>query len=558
MKLMKIALEAEQNREDQRVAADAAATATAEAEAAAVADLEDPSAARPDPVQRTAPEVPARTDAAGASRPARVEPAPAAAAAPARDPAAPVEEVPPLVEEPTDPTLIENALGGADDIEADLVRADIEVQAEADTGDTIREAMESLMILSASLGASIKNKSYSAESLAYMRHSANQHLSVARLKLPSDAMESEVYSIEQQYTIVQESIESGLNRLAQQGIMSFKHIVNGVSDMFKGTASKLDKYAEVLDSAEKDYNEKKGSLTREAHKGNMAGVWQFFTTEKAANQAKELVPATMKDVAVSSYLLLDYPASVKKQIEGLVRALGSGTARNKAELTRILDAIEKLQSPIDTFKKDLLGGKPLFNVTGLEIKAGKARTPVTFGGKTYQNIAKLASPMTIVESTSFDHQATKAMNGAAHVAGAAVAVGAMPLVSPLAIGSAINLAAGVAGTGSFTYTNEDIPKMIKLGRQYLDNVRKAIASQATDEAIYDRLEQALDNILTSVPEDLDGADSKALDRIDFQILQVAENLLRQGGSPVTAEMARSLKGVKYCGYIVQRMIAGAK
>lgn len=421
-------------------------------------------------------------------------------------------------------------MGPADDLEVDIGLADQENQRELDKSGELKASVEALFIVQESLTANLRNKTCTKDSIAFARHIVNQELSKARLVLPRRAMESTV-SLEEQHRIVLESIDGALSRIGQALVMNYKHAFNATADLFKSIGSQISKYEGEIASAEKEYASVKSSWKNQTHKGSLTSLWYFFATERG--QANNLIEATKHDLEMSTYVLGAYPKIVLAQMKGLQNTLRSARPRNTADVGKVFTNIEKLKHPGAMFDKKFLGNYSYFNVTGLEQKAGKVSSPVTFAGKTYAGIAALASPIVITERSKVSHKISKAISST---------------------GDAVSQA--MAGA-SLAYSTEDIGKMIAFGKEYIENVKDMLAMGAEMNTVSKGWADSLDGFFMSETGEMDPADLKAHTRICMQIAQYGENLTRCFTSPMTAECARSLRGAKYISYVVKRMVHDA-
>jgi hypothetical protein len=435
----------------------------------------------------------------------------------------PLDEPIPEAEPEEDGTLIENAMG---DVEADIVRADVDVSADMTDGDEVRATMESMLILSGNIQATIKAKSCTKESIASFRAQTNEKLAVFGQKLPRAAMESHSTDLVEQHRIVMEGLAAAGQAFAQSFVLSHKKIFNAVTDIFRSTEGQLKRYTASFDEAAAEFHEKKANI-----KGygvlQLTELWEFFTNE--SGQSKDLVTDTKKDVAISTYILGEYLPNVLKAQEQLANALGT-SVKNMADVKRLISQVERINNPGKMFKQDLIGGKKLFSKMGLVGNTGKNRTPVEFAGASFPKLAELASPSYVSLSGSAMHKANQ-------------------VVGPMAAKQN-----GDASRNEIKFSAQDVETLIGLGRKYLENVDSAVKLRPRIEAIEKKIADNLDRLIMSKVSDLSPEDEKNYDRIMMQLAQTTDNFTRCIGSPANAEMSRAMRGAKYCSYAAKRMI----
>jgi len=72
------------------------------------------------------------------------------------------------------------------------------------------------------------------------------------------------------------------------------------------------------------------------------------------------------------------------------------------------------------------------------------------------------------------------------------------------------------------------------------------------------LASAFETVAKKLPEELKGDEAAAASKVMHQALQYVNNIIACFQTPSLAEMARSLKGARYCAYAAARMISQAK
>ena len=435
--------------------------------------------------------------------------------------------------------LVEDALEG--DIEADVVRDDAEISENLDEQEEVKAAMESLFIIQDNIAATIKAKTCSAQSIGFMRHQANVELGRVHMRLSGQAMESAGMSLEEQHTIVLESIGGALDRIAQKYVLNFKHQWNAMTDVFRSVKGRIGRYEQSLNEAEAALDKKKSSLKQHTHKGSLVELWYFFATDKG--QAKDIMNAIPKDLEMSTYVLTKYVPDVLAEMTKFSNALKSGTYKTVDDFKRVLNNLEKLKNPGELFETKYIGrGKPYFNVTGLVFNTGNKRTPLSLGGQTFQRLSDLALPFYVQESGSVGHSAKKVATQVGQAVPGAIGLG-------VAIGT-------TAAAAEIAFSTEDISKAIEYGKKYLNNVTTCTDLSSKLESYEEVFGTALNKFFSE--GELSPEDDKARSRISFQISQIADNFTRAIGTPANAEMARSLRAGKYCAYLAKRMVYTAK
>lgn len=432
------------------------------------------------------------------------------------------------------------SMGPAEDLEVDIALADNESQIELDKSGEQKASMETLMIVQESLLANMRNKTCTADSIAFARHIVNQELSKARLTLPARAMESNV-SLEEQHKIVLESIGSAISRIGQQIVMNYKHTFNAIVDTFKSVEQKLSKYEGSIAQAENELASKKGSLKSSSHTGSLTELWYFFSTEKG--QANNIIDATKHDLEMSSYVLSVYPKIVISQMKALQAIFRSARPTDTKSVARVFDAIEKLKNPGPMFDKKYLGNYSYFNVTGLELVTGKSATPATFAGKAYPGIANLATTSSVRQRSKASHTASK------------VAISSMKAVpGPIGLGAMVGATIGAA---TLKYSTDDISKMIDFGKDYIENIKDVLGNGNEMSSVSKGWRDSLEDFFLADVSNMSPEDTKAHNRLCFQISMYCENLTRCFASPMYSELSRSLRAIKYIGYVTKRMVYDA-
>lgn len=360
------------------------------------------------------------------------------------------------------------------------------------------------------------------------------HISMRQGFTPRIATEA-FTDVNQAHAVALEGLRDIFLHDFQAAVVSFKHRKDFFADLFRSTNGKLDKYDGILSEAKSEYGAKHNNWKDSHHQAFMIELWYHFSTDKG-EAGQRIMEIMQKDLAMSKYVLETYPTELldlMKKLTGIVKSGKLTTIKTAVDLGK---AVEKLEHPAEVFKKGLLGGKPYFGVTGLELKKMSSRTAVTLSDTTFQELAKLASPMKVYEDWSGMHTAKK------------IATNALPYG---------HLVAAVTAK-RWEMTTAEIGKVIDNGFEYLNHVRRFAGYES-------RVINAGSDFISAMEKLIDTLDNKMSDRemapikqMVKQIEEVGTNILNCLQSPAAQEIARSLKTARYCGYLGKRMIWNAQ
>lgn len=422
------------------------------------------------------------------------------------------------------------ALDDMDDLDSELLHADEELQTQTRDIETTAVVLEHLDDYAIALETLLEGDECTPRAVELIETGINNELARVDETMELPALESDTTGA-QRGQLALEFLRDWFHRVATQWVVSRKHRDDFWSDLIKGVEARVGKYRTRLEKGKAEYDHKKGGWHESRHTGNLIEMWYHFATDHG--DAKNLVPAIEKDVQMSSYVLIEYPKLVTDLYKKAAATMSGSKLTDEASALRLGKAVEALPHPVSLFDRELLGGKPFLSVTGLEYDVGTKRKPVTVNGATFAKLSELASPKKVVESGSWKHTAMK-------------------VFSHTNLGSGVKSGAGM----TIKFTTQDVGAVIDAGFQYLEHVdaylKLAYAFKKEGEA-FDRI---FDGFEKSVAENMQsGREVAAMLR---QIQQYLDNIDDCFKSPATKEMARSIKGAKYCDYMSLRMIFQAR
>lgn len=465
----------------------------------------------------TAAEVPAVAPGGGELRPAPSAAAPTDGDAPIDGPEA--EDFPESAEYET--TLV-----------------DTEMKEDRNADQEESAAMESLFITGQMIQRLIKTGKCSQETLDLTRMIAQEQLNRLGYSLPNMGMESVLLDIPQQHNVVMEAISNiwqrgEENRGSQIFVMTWKHQINAITDLFKSNKSQITKYEGSLKDAKSEYSSKSsGPLKRDKHRVSMAELWYHFTT--AEGPVDDIEAALKKDLTLSTYALTKHPVAINGLFEKLLTALKAYKSDGNASIVKLAKAVEGMANPSELFDKSLIGAKTFLSVVTVSRSRGAERKPLTLAGTTFTKLAELATADHVSESGSMKHGAKKVFaksNGLAS--------------------NAFNKSAQ-----GIEFEPKEIEPVIDSGLVYLENCKKFMEMEGRFEDILNQCFVISDKIYSDIGGNQFGNsdDSKAAKAIVDQIFRYADNICAAFYSPASSELARSIKGAKYCGYLAKRMV----
>lgn len=455
-------------------------------------------------------------------------------------------------------------LGLADITEEQAIREqNVEMQLDIAEHDETNAALEALAFYSHEIDALVQTKQCSPATLRLVTEGINLHLShlgEQRLQLPALEDATDITAQHQQLNV---ALESVLGRIGQSVVMGFKHHWNAVADLLRTTNSQVGKYQGKLESAQKEFDGVKDKLPKSEHMVSLTELWYFFShanehwnryvgatkpngmatdqPKAVAKRAKENnsgertwtdLPAALEDdVKASTYALKTYPAQMLQLLKQALSKLGDGKALATEDgLKKLEQQFAAMKHPVALFDTKLLKpGYPLFNMTGFQIKEGKASPRLADNPK----LARISQSSYVEEHTSGAHQIDKAASYVADFA-------APPL-------GTLATAVMMWAPKNVEFTTEHIQQVIKSGQGYLDNVREW-------RKLSEQLQQLRKDAeaLMSVKAPAEG------DHIAKAILAYVNNIVQCFTNPASDELVRSIKAAKYCHYLSLRMIHHAK
>lgn len=329
-----------------------------------------------------------------------------------------------------------------------------------------------------------------------------------------------------QHKLALESFQDALNTYNQTEILRAKKAYNGTVDLFKSTAGQLKKYKTKLEAAKKEYESKKGEMTQANYNVNLSELWQHFST--AAGPTEDIIAAIRKDLGLSEYILTKYPTLVIDTMKKLVALTTSAAmAKDPAAIKTFLKSVEGLHSGVELFDKSfIVKGHPYLSVTGVEVKVGSSRAELIVDGQAFTKLAALATASVVAETSSVKHAIKKA------------------LVNEM--------------WTDLKYKSGEIATVIDFGQDYIKNVEKYLTHGAEIDKLGVEFTANLIRMGASAKSmEADGKVKGQIKKAISQVDQIYSNLLHCFKQPAGDEVARSIKGAKYCQYLALRLIYNA-
>jgi hypothetical protein len=422
-------------------------------------------------------------------------------------------------------------IDGGDNLVEDLLHADEELAAQSRDIETTAAVLEHLDDYAIVLESMLEADECTPQALQLVETGINNELARVDETMELPALEADTTPA-QRGQMALEFLRNWFHRMATQWVVSRKHSRDFWNDLIRSVESRVGKYRTRLEKGKAEYNHKKDDWHERQHTGNLVEMWYHFATDNG--DAKDLIPEIEKDVKMSSYVLIEYPKKVSELYGKAEGILGQAKLSDEANAIRLAQAIEGLQHPAALFDRSLIGGKPFLSVTGLEVDVGTKRKPVSIGGKSFAKLSELASPKKVVESGSWKHTALK------------IAKNAIPYASNIKSGAQMTI----------KFTTEDVGTVIDAGFQYLEHVDAYLKQAKAFEQEGEKIESTFTKFEQTASDQLQsGREVAAMIR---QVQQFLENIEECFKSPATKEMARSIKGAKYCDYMSLRMIFQAR
>jgi hypothetical protein len=405
------------------------------------------------------------------------------------------------------------------DMEGDLDEGD----AEFDTEQSEAFAIESLQVYRDTLEHQIKSKTVTMESIALIQMGVQNVYASQGVRMRTVAQESNL-SAEAYGQIVLESIFGAVGNAA---VLPFKRWKDRLTDLFRSTESMAMKYREKLTSARQELQAKKFAGAAEV---NMHELWGFFSTGEG--QAVRVVETLGKDLAMSKYVLVEYPQQLLKLIQSITSAVGSADFRTPEGAKRAFLAVEKLPHPTEVFNKQFISGekKPYLGVTGLDVQVGAKRKVLALQGQAFPKLAELASAKRINEVSSFSHNA-------ANLAGK---------IGGKVVGNAVNAASMVLSKNT-KLTFQDVEKIIAYGEEYVNNVEAF-------KKIEPQLVQAMEHLDSALEKFMDGKLDKEVHGLFVQLCHYVDGVMNAVSNPAGREVHRALRGARFVAYMARRAI----
>lgn len=413
---------------------------------------------------------------------------------------------------------------GSDDVETELLISDSDTQNDFNEEEKTSVAVESLAMFAAITKDLIATRRCSMESLSLIRVGVAPHLAALNVKPLVIATESDK-SIEELH---QMALEGFWNNIAQNWVVSYKHLINATTDFFKNKEKQVEKYVAVLDKAESEWKEKLPKLQRNQQDVSLDQLWYYF--RKTSGQVDHPSSELKLEEDLSTYVLTKYTNDVLGELEKLASILTTAKFDSSANVIALAKKVEGLRSPIEMFDKKFVSGKQFMNATQLVLEQGTKRSAISIDDTLLEKLSKLATPSCVSTSGSFTHNALK------------VAANSNGYGTLAAFALSKNLIIG----------NDDVAKLIKSSGKMLENVESYFNSATKFSAAVDKLTKGLSGIRDTA----DGSPEAV--KVLNQINQVARNYINAYKRTGVEVAAHSIKGAKYTGYLVNRIIWNAK
>jgi hypothetical protein len=425
---------------------------------------------------------------------------------------------------PDDEIVINQAMSVEPDVEMELEMAIKEADYDFDQEQKAEAAAETLEVVQATVQEIVDSGTGSEQTLKLIDEAATPALEALGIVLIKPSMEQYGrLSIQQKHQIALESIGSALTTYAQWRLTAEEKIWHGLADSFRSTAGEIGKYEKALAKLKADIQTKTGNgkeKTGDA-KFDLAGSWQFFST--GAGQVNALGAAAVQDVAADKAILVEHTAKVMellKKFDSIVKAV----PQNAEGFAALFKRVEALSSPAALFPKQLISNNfPLLNVKGLEVHYGSARKPVTVGGVEFTKMAQLATATEVKMVSSGKHRAAK--------------------VSGNLMGTEL------ATSKKIVIKDGEAMQVADAGLAYLANAQEFLRRKDELNAIMKSIDAAMSK-LGVVAKGL--KDQQVIAGMD-QVAQIGKNLVRGYQNPAASELARAIKGAKYCWFTARNM-----
>lgn len=423
---------------------------------------------------------------------------------------------------------LENEGSDLQEVNDNLSVIEEQIAATAEAEANKQELQNADAVASEHIGLTTKLLQQTTSQSNYSQESANLLCVILAAQLESVGckvrnVDMQSYDNNQLHQLTLEGAGDWMNHAWQSSVLTFKHEWNAVADFFRNQNSAIGKYSSKLDSTEREFNSKKSEFKTGGSEVSLDQLWYFFRTDKGA--AKNLFTEIVSDVAASKFVLNDYTSAVIDEMKKIASIAKGANFKDEKGMATFIKQIEGIKTPEELFGKKYANGKPLFNVTGFEPTSHKHHRAVTVGDYTATKMAALASAPILKESGSWAHIGKKVASKLPY--------------APFAT---------FAAATKVDFNSGDINSVITNGQKYLENIgnyhdmeRKA-ESAAAD--MFDSLGKFIKNPYTNTSSHI----------VFTQIAAIMSNLQHALINPAMGEVARSLRGAKYCNYLALRMI----
>lgn len=410
-------------------------------------------------------------------------------------------------------------------------------------------AMEALVVSYCELEKCRRSGNWSLETIS----AASADIQAVINRYGTPAMEDEFkslhtgVSLESYDAVALEGFGSRLIKLlknnAQEIVVSWKNFYDVIGDFFTSTEKQATTYRSRLEGVKKEYEEKKSGWKETTHHGSLAEMQYFFIRnpkrEMGWKKLKDLVADLRTDIKYSNDILSKLPETALKNLQEFSSALNSARFGKESDIKSVVSSFEH-QSPVkDLVDKKLIGDYLLFDARSIEYVAKPGHSFKSDLSKK-QKLVDLAVSAEYKETKSVLHRAGKVLRGSG-------------------IGGALH---GLSNRwfSDLEVTTEEIGDVIRIGFQYIDNIDEFGKLQNKYRAQMSSFGKALNKFMDAASEaDFDkGVDPDEVADLAHIATTHSTNLRKALLDMQTVEVARALKGAKYCGYMANRLVFNAK
>lgn len=378
----------------------------------------------------------------------------------------------------------------------------------------------------------------------YNQESANVLSVLLQNQMASDGYNFtsiDLQSSDSNYQAHQLTLEAAIdwvNKIFQQTVVHTKHTWNATMDFFHGLDSRISKYEQKLEAASSEFKAKSNGLQKTGNRVSLNELWYFFKT--GDGQATDLMGDLMFDTNASKYVLVEYTGKVISEMEKLASIISRAKFSDDKQVLSFVKQIEGLKTPSELFDKKYLTGKPLFNVTGFKVTKSKRSKAITIDGKVCSRFAEMASLDPVTQDGSLAHTGLKAgyflSNG-------------VPVLNTVS-----NITELVVAN-EFIYSVNQIGQVIDFGKRYIDGITKYADLASKFATVSNKLIKSLENESMMMSNYTD--ENSVIKPVISQMLKIVNSYEMAFSQPAKSEVARSLRGAKYCHYLALRMIYNA-